>query len=304
MKTILIFGGTGFIGRHLIEELLPDYKIIVFSRNPEKQQHALNDKINLVSFDYSNPSDLVSFFDEADAIINLAGENVGEKWTTAKKQAIKSSRLNTDRLIIDVFNQSKIKPNVIIQGSGMGVYGFEPSQDKVTEKSPLGKKGFLTQVGIEHEKSMEELKTKTRLIYLRTGLVLDKNEGALPPMAMPFKLFVGGKTGDGNHWVSWIHIKDEVKAIRFLLENQKTEGAYNLTAPNPVMNKAFAKELGKALRRPAFFKTPSFILKSAMGEMAEELLLSGLKIVPERLLQAGFRFQFEHLKDALKDIYR
>ena len=299
MKTILIFGGTGFIGRHLVHELKDDYKVIILSRNPDSHANIFPDKVSVVK-----PESLVDLFDEADAIINLAGENVGSRWTDAKKRAIKYSRLDTDKLMTVAFNTCTNKPAVVIQGSGMGVYGFETSDEIFDEDSPLGTKGFLTEVGIAHEKALETLKDKSRLIYLRTGLVLDRKGGALPQMAMPFKIFAGGYSGNGKQWVSWIHIKDEVRAIRFLLENTKAEGAYNLTAPEPVRSKDFAIALGKALHRPSWFHSPATLLKLMMADMADELLLSGLKIVPKRLLDAGFKFQFETIEEALNEIYQ
>lgn len=303
MKNILIFGGSGFIGRHLIDELINNYNITVVSRNPSRLKNTFPIKVKLTNLSYNDPEKNILFFDEADAIINLAGENVGGRWTSVKKQAIKNSRLDTDKLIVNVFNLCTNKPSAIIQGSGMGVYGFEKSDNAFTEESPLGTTGFLTEVGIEHEKSLETLEGKTRLIFLRTGLVLDGKDGALPPMAMPFKFFGGGPVGNSRQWNSWIHVEDEVRAIRFLMENQNAKGPYNLTAPKPVKNKDFAKALGKALHRPSFFKVPASFLKLGMGEMADELLLSGLKIIPKRLLDDGFQFKFENLNDALKDIY-
>jgi len=303
MKNLFIFGGSGFIGRHLIEDLKNNYRVAVLSRNPKNHQCFFSDKIRMEKIDYSKPDNLIRFFDEADAIINLAGENVGSRWTKSKKNAIKNSRLNTDKLIVNAFKGCSKKPGTIIQGSGMGVYGFETSDEAFTEDSSLGTKGFLTEVGIAHEKVLEPLKEKTRVIFLRTGLVLDGKEGALQQMAMSFKLFIGGPLGNGNQWNSWIHIKDQVRAIRYLLEHEKTEGAYNLAAPYPVRNNDFSKTLGKALNRPSFFPTPPLFLKLAMGDMADELLLSGLKILPKKLLDAGFQFQFEHIEEALQDIY-
>ena len=303
MKHILIFGGTGFIGRHLFENLKDNYHITIPSRNPQKYQHLNGERIRIVQMDQHKVDAFIKFFDEADAVINLAGENVGSRWSVSKKQAIRSSRLDTDKFIVDAFNACKQKPTVVLQGSGMGVYGFEKSDDPYTEESPLGTKGFLTEVGISHEQMLKPLERKTRLIYLRTGLVLDGKEGALPPMAMPFKLYGGGPVGNGLQWNSWIHIKDEVMAIRYLLENKRCEGAYNLTAPHPVTNNEFAKTLGKVLQRPSFFRVPSLFLKLGMGEMADELLLSGLKIIPKRLIDDGFKFKFEHIHNALGEIY-
>lgn len=303
MKNLLIFGGSGFIGRNLIKELSGNYNITVVSRNPDKQKNLFSSEIKFAQIDYSNPDEFASILNDTDAIINLAGENVGERWTNKKKQAIKNSRLNTDKFIVSAFNACSNKPEVIIQGSGMGVYGFGPSDEEFNENSPLGANGFLTEVGIAHEKSIAVLAKETRLVYLRTGLVLDGKDGALPQMAMPFKFFGGGPVDNGKQWNSWIHIKDEVRAIQFLLENPKASGAYNLTAPNPVSNKQFAKALGKAMHRPSSFPAPAFFLRLAMGNMADELLLSGVKVIPDKLTKAGFQFQYAHINNALEEIY-
>jgi uncharacterized protein (TIGR01777 family) len=229
--------------------------------------------------------------------------NVGSRWTESTKKAIKSSRLDTDKMIVEAFGVCIDKPEVIIQGSGMGVYGFDPSDEEVTEKSPLGTSGFLTEVGIAHEGILEPLKDKTRLIHLRTGLVLHGTEGSLPQMAATFKMFLGGPMGSGRQWTSWIHINDEVRAIRFLMENEKASGPFNLTAPHPVRNSDFSAALGKAMHRPSWLHTPAAFLHIIMKDMADELLLGGLKIVPERLLEEGFHFGFPDVEEALRDLY-
>jgi len=303
LKKILIFGGSGFIGRHLVDEIKDNYHITVFSRNPDKALERLPAAVNIEKTDLKKPEDIAWFFDEADAIINLAGENVGSRWTKKKMNAIRESRLGVDRLIAGAFQKAEQKPSCIIQGSGMGVYGFKPSDEEFTEDSPLGKEGFLTDVGIAHEKALASLEGRTRLVFLRTGLVLDRKGGALPLMAGSFKIFLGGPTGTGKQWTSWIHILDEVRAIRFLLEKESASGAFNLTAPNPVRQKEFAKALGKAIHRPTAITTPASFLKMMMGPMAGELLLGGLKIIPKRLMEAGFQFQYPTIEEAFGDIY-
>ena len=304
MKRIAIFGGSGFIGSHLVRELKDDYRITILSRNPDKVKSLNHESVEIVKFDYSDPDLLIPLFEISDIIINLAGVNVGARWTESTKKAIRSSRLDTDKLIVEAFGACVDKPEVIIQGSGMGVYGFDPSDEEVTEKSPLGTSGFLTEVGIAHEEVLEPLKDKTRLIHLRTGLVLHGKEGSLPKMAASFKMFLGGPMGSGRQWTSWIHIKDEVRAIRFLMENEKTSGPFNLTAPGPVRNSDFSAALGKAMHRPSWLHTPTAFLHMIMKDMADELLLGGLKIVPERLLEAGFRFRFKHIEEALNELYQ
>ncbi len=158
-------------------------------------------------------------------------------------------------------------------------------------------------MAISHEVTFHQLESLARVVYIRTGLVLDSDDGALPKITMPFKFFVGGRIGNGNQWSSWIHIEDEVRAIRFLIENKNSHGIYNLTAPNPVKQKKFASQIGVALKRPSYLPKPAFGLRMFMGAMADELLLNGLKVVPKRLLDDGFKFNFETIDEALSDIY-
>lgn len=304
MKKIIIFGGSGFIGRHLLNELGEGYEIALMSRNPANLSVNLPKAIRPHKIDFTRPKKLYPYFEQADGIINLAGESVDGRWTEAKKLEIENSRIKIDRVILNTFNDTKNNIKFIIQGSGMGVYGLSRNEFRIDETSKLGKHGFLTRIGLTHEKTLSPLQDKTRIVLLRTGLVLDKDEGALPKMAAAFKSGFGGQLGNGKQWNSWIHIKDEVRAIKFLIENEDARGAYNLTAPNPVKQKEFATILGSALNKPSFFKKPGFLLKMMMGEMADELLLKGLHVLPKRLLDEGFKFQFDTLEEALKDIYK
>ncbi len=301
MKKLIIFGGTGFIGKHLTYLLEKNYEIIIPSRNPEKHKEKFNNSIKLVKT--GNPEILLPFFEKAYGIINLAGENVGGRWTKTKKDAIYKSRLQTDLIIYEIMKNVKNSPQVIIQGSGIGVYGTNTSNKPITEESPLGTSGFLTKTGIDHEKAFDKLKDKTqRVIFLRTGLVLDKNEGSLPQFLLPFRFFIGGKLGNGKQWISWITIEDEINAIRFLLENNNCKGAYNLTSPQPIRQKDMAIIIGKLIHKPALMSTPSFILQFIMKEMANELILNGKYILPKQLLNQGFVFRYQNMEQALKAI--
>ena len=302
MKKILLFGGSGFIGKHLIEELYSDYEITVLSRNPEKLPKELLEKVSSAQLDLNNFLTLVPLFETSDCIINLAGESVDGKWTEAKKTAILESRLSIDKIIIEAFEKAAKKPETIIQGSGVGYYGMAKIDDPVTVEYKSLSNSFLTDVALQHEAIFDEITLQTRVIFIRTGIVLDKNEGALPKMSMPLSFFAG-KIGDGKQWMPWIHIKDEVKAIRYLLEDTDCEGPYNLTSPNPVRQEDFVEALGEELDKRPFFPVPAFMLKAMLGEMADELLLNGMKVVPERLMKTGFRFQFETIEKALRNIY-
>ena len=239
----------------------------------------------------------------AKGVINLAGENVGGRWSKNKMEKIKKSRLEVDSIIVRVIRGVKIKPEVVIQGSAIGIYGFTRNTIDVTEETPLGQRGFLPKVAISHEESLQQIESLTRVVYLRTGLVLDANEGALPKIANLFKYYIGGKLGSGKQWNSWIHIQDEVRAIKYLLENTKSTGPYNLTAPNPVQNDEFSRAIGKVLKKPSFMPAPSFIIRLLKGNMGNELLLGGLKVIPSKLESEGFKFNFKNIDDALANIY-
>lgn len=306
MKKILIFGGTGFIGRHLIGLLGNDYEVAVVSRDPEKHKNTFHAAVELVQLEYKNPVQLLSFFNKSDVVINLSGENIGGgRWTKAFRQRVDHSRQKVDELIVDLFEKANTKPGLIIQASAIGIYGSKIDDAEITETTAtVDEVGFLAAVASKHEKRLEVIKNKTRLVFIRTGIVLDKKEGALPEYALPFKLFAGGKLGSGKQWIPWIHIKDEIRAIHFVIENEKSTGPVNLTAPKPVRQVKFAKVLGKALHRPAWIPAPAFGLRLVLGkEKADSLLLTGLRVMPKKLIDNGFKFQFSQLEDALINIY-
>lgn len=305
MQKIAILGGTGFIGRHLIKKLEEEYEVVILSRSPEKHKDLEKGQVVVVKADYNDPAALATVFSTADGVVNLIGESVASRWTAKEKQKIYNSRVHNSRLLVQAFHLATKKPSFLIQGSGISVYGnsAENQDATFTEYSPLVNDGFLSKVGVDNEKAVKELEGSTRVVYIRTGIVLDRDEGALPKMTLPFKFFIGGPLGTGNQWSSWIHIKDEVRAIKFLAEN-KVEGAFNLTAPNPVTNGQMASAIGKVLVKPSVIHTPAFVLKLMLGEMAEELLLNGLSVTPRRLMDAGFKFDYNTIKDALIHIYK
>ncbi len=287
----------------MIEELKDDFEIVVISRRPRTIAKELGEGIIVERLHKRDVTKISNQFEGAEAIINLAGENLIGKWNKKKMSKIKKSRLDVDTIIVRAFRGTEDKPKVVIQGSGIGIYGLSRNTIEVTEETPVGQRGFLTKVAISHEEAFKQLEKLTRVVYLRTGLVLDSREGALPRIAMPFKLFVGGKLGNGNQWNSWIHIDDEVRAIRFLIENKDARGVYNLTAPNPVSQKQMAAQIGNALKRPSYLPKPAFGLRLFMGVMADELLLNGLNIVPKRLVNDGFKFNYETIESAMEDSY-
>ncbi len=299
---VLITGGTGLIGRRLTEDLLQDgHEVVVLSRRPEAHQATMPADVRLVRWDGRTPEGWGALVNEVDAVVNLAGENIAAgRWTAARKQRIRESRVNAGRALVAALEAAHTRPRVLVQASAVGYYG--PRGDEVlTEEAPPGE-DFLARVAVEWEASTAPVeKMGVRRVIIRTGVVLTPEGGALRRMLLPFKLGLGGPMGNGRQWFPWIHIADEVGAIRFLIENEHTSGPYNLTAPNPVRNVAFARALGRVLRRPAILPVPAFTLRLLFGEMAT-VVLDGQRALPKRLLEAGYTFRFVEVESALRDL--
>jgi uncharacterized protein len=203
---------------------------------------------------------------------------------------------------VDAVERVDRKPGVVIQSSGVNYYGPRSGEKQVIEKTSPGK-DFLANVTIEWEMSTVGVeKYGVRRPVIRQGVVLAREDGALPKMALPYKLFVGGPVGTGRQWLAWTHITDNVRAIRFLIENGRANGPFNLCSPNPVTNRRFSKVLGKVLKRPSFIPVPAFMLKLILGEMST-VLLEGQRVVPKRLQELGFKFQFPEIEPALREIF-
>lgn len=298
METVLITGGTGFIGRHLIPLLQKDnYKIIVISRTPSKYENDLFFKhVELVK-DFSQ-------VEHADIVINLAGANLSAKrWTNQYKQEIVTSRLDTTHDLIDWFSRQEQKPHTLISGSATGFYGAR-GNDILDESSTSGSASeFQVRLCSQWEDAAYRAEGfGVRVCCIRTGVVLG-DEGALPQMALPFKFGLGGKLGSGNQYFSWIHINDHVRAVMHLINNKDLQGSFNLTAPNPVTNEVLTKTLGKVLNRPTFMTVPGFALKLTVGEMAK-ILLTGQRVIPKKLEESGFEFEYPELEQALTQILK
>ncbi|WP_018983843.1 TIGR01777 family oxidoreductase [Salinimonas chungwhensis] len=291
---ILITGGTGFIGRHLIDALHLTHDITVLTRDKSKAGSALPQNITLI-----NALTEISDFSALDAIINLAGEPIADsRWDAKQKRRICESRWEITRELVDRINATENPPATFLSGSAIGFYGRQGDKT-VTEAQHHVHDEFTHELCKKWEEIALEAADVTRVCLLRTGVVLAKGEGALDKMALPFKLGLGGKMGNGKQYMSWIHIRDMVQAIIFLLKNADCNGPFNMTAPHPVTNKTFTSTLADVLNRPAIFTVPAFALKAAMGEAAE-MLLTGQKVIPEKLQEAGFTFEYPLLESALK----
>jgi len=272
------------------------------SRDVRRAAPLIGDYAKIFEWDGRSTGTWISQADGAYAIINLAGENISQgRWNQSKKAGILHSRLDATRAVVAAIKLIGNKPSVVVQASAIGYYGSSRTEE-FNENSQPGK-GFLADVCKKVELCTEPIEgLGVRLVIIRTGVVLGRDGGALPNLVKPFKMFFGGHPGSGRQWFSWISLEDQVAAIRFLLENEKQRGVFNLTAPEPVTMKGFCKTLGKVLKRPSLLFVPGFVLRLMLGEMADEMILSGQKVVPEKLVNAGFHFKYTKVEDALKAI--
>lgn len=302
---VIITGGTGLIGSALAASLGADgHEVVVLSRNPA--QYTTPAGVRAEKWDGKTAESWGHLADGADAIVNLAGESVaGEglfpsRWTPERKERILQSRLNAGKAVVQAIEAAQVKPKVLIQSSAVGYYG--PRGDELVDETALPGNDFLAQVVIEWEGSTAVLEAMdVRRVLIRTGVVLSPNGGALRPLVLPFKLFAGGPIGSGNQWFPWIHIEDEVQAIRFLIENETAQGVFNLSAPHPLTNKAFARVIGQVLKRPSFIPVPAFALQLMFGEVATALL-TGQRAIPQRLQTMNFTFKYPEAPAALRNL--
>jgi uncharacterized protein len=300
---ILVTGGTGMIGQRLVDRLTQDgHQVVVLTRSSSARPTSARTGVRYVEWDSKSGAGWSDELRDTEAIINLAGANLsGGRWTRSRKDLILNSRLNAGAAIIDAVERSGHIPKRLIQASGISYYG-DRRDSTVTETEGPGT-DFLARVCIEWEQATAPLENKgVKRAVIRTAPVLDLEEGALPPISLPFLLFVGGRTGAGDQGFSWIHMDDQIEAIRFLLVRPELTGPFNLCSPEPVSNAELATTLGRVLNRPAFLPAPAFAFRLALGEVADTILL-GQYALPQRLEEAGFRFKFPHIEEALRDMF-
>jgi len=236
-----------------------------------------------------------------DAVIHLAGESVVGRWTDAKKKAVRESRVLGTRNLATALAKSDAKPGVLVCASAVGFYGNR-GDELLREESPSGR-GFLPEVCREWEAASRiAAEAGIRTVNIRIGLVLSPTGGALQKMLPPFKLGLGGRLGPGTQWWSWVHVHDIVGAIYHIIQTESLSGPVNLVAPSPVRNEEFTRALASVLRRPAVFPVPAFAARLALGEMAQELMLSSQRVVPEKLVTSAYSFRFRELRAALEDL--
>jgi len=297
---VVITGGSGLIGRKLAAELAAaGYEVVVLSRRPQEAQPALPAGVQVAAWDGRSAEGWAVWADGAHAIVNLAGSNIAQgRWTPERKQAILQSRLSAGYAVVQAVQQAAHKPQVVIQASATGYYG--PRGDEIITGESAAGADFLARVCVEWERSSAKVaEMGVRHVVIRTGMVLSQEGGAFPKIVAPFRFFLGGPLGNGRQWYPWIHIMDEVGAIRYLIESDRALGAFNLVAPSPVTARDFARLLGEAMERPATVPVPAVIMQLMFGEMAT-ILLHGQRAIPQRLQELGFRFQYPRLEEALR----
>jgi uncharacterized protein (TIGR01777 family) len=282
------------------------HEVTVLSRRPESKRGLIPARVQLAKWDAQSAEGWGHLAEGADALLNLAGENLaGEgliptRWTKARKQKIMDSRVQAGRAVVRAVEAAADKPKVVIQASAVGYYGAR-LDEPLTEAARPGA-DFLARVCVEWERSSQPVEALgVRRAIIRSGVFLSPQSGALARLLLPFRFFVGGPMGSGNQWLSWIHPQDEIEAILYLIKHEGAQGPFNLCSPVPVTNRTFAKRLGRVLRRPAFFRIPGFLLRAALGEVASTVL-EGQRALPQALQDLGYDFRFPQIEPALRDV--
>lgn len=290
---VVIAGATGFLGSALVAELGKEG--VTVRRLRRRGGGDMRDIVWHPERGELDPGAL----EGADAVVNLAGEPIAQRWTSEKKAAIRDSRILATTLLARTIARLERPPGVFLSGSAIGIYG-DRGDEELDEQSPTGS-GFLAETAVAWERAAETASSaSTRVVLLRTGIVLNPAGGALAKMLLPYKFGLGGRIGSGKQWMSWIGLEDWVRAVVFLLRAATVNGPVNLVAPSPVPNGGFAKTLARVVGRPTLGLVPALLVELLFGEMGRETLLGSQRIHPRRLMEAGFQFAHSTLEPALR----
>ncbi|MFZ2312634.1 MAG: TIGR01777 family oxidoreductase [Methylobacter sp.] len=293
---ILITGGTGFIGSALVKSLIEQgHTVTVLSRSPDKVAKIFDSGVNALGSLTQLKAE-----DRYQVIINLAGAPIVDaRWSEARKQLIRDSRIGLTEQLITCIARMTVKPELLISGSAIGYYGDQGDTVLTEQSTPY--EDFSQQLCADWEATAKQAEQfGVRVCLIRTGLVIASGGGFLQRMLPTFRLGLGGRLGDGRQWMSWIHRKDWISIAQTMIADSTMRGAYNATAPNPVTNAEFTRILAKCLKRPALLPVPACLLKMLLGEMSQ-LVLGSQRVMPERLLAQGFKFQYDELTAALNE---
>jgi uncharacterized protein (TIGR01777 family) len=294
--TLLIAGGSGFLGTALTKAFrAAGHRVMILTRRPQREGDVLWS---------TKPTDTTwrHALDRSDAVINLAGASIAAtRWTDERKREIRASRMQPTQALVSAIAAATRAPTVFISGSAVGIYGIR-GDEVITEETPAGS-DFLSAVCRDWETLALEASSRSRVVLLRSGVVLGREGGALPQLALPFRLFAGGPVGTGQQYLSWISLADWIGIVQWTLTRNHVSGPLNLTAPTPVTNAEFARTMGRVLSRPSFVPTPAFAVRFAFGELADALILGGQRVVPTRATALGYEFKHQTLEPALREIY-
>ena len=293
---ILIAGGSGFLGSAIANTMqLAGHKVWILTR--KKPKHS-----NEIHWDGKTAGEWIDRIADMDAVINVTGFGLEHwPWTERQKQRFHESRVNPGIALVSAIKQSQNRPEVMLQISGINFYGTE-GETIADEWTPPGD-DFLAQLTVQWEASTQPIEEMgVRRIIARTAVVLDSHAGLFPRMVLPVRLFVGGPLGDGRQAMPWIHLADQTGALRFLLEDDKTRGVFNLISPTPTSNATFMRAIAEILHRPYWLNTPTFLLKGVLGEMSV-LVVEGRYSKPRRLVEYGYKFQYPNIENAVRDLF-
>ena len=300
MSTVLLSGASGFIGAQLAQSLTADgHRVVRLARTEGRSAPGVTDAV-LWDPEAGTIDREALARARPNAVVNLAGEPIAQRWTRRRRQQIRDSRVNGTRALALAIAALPEKPAVLVSGSAMGYYGAHRGDELLNEESAPGS-DFLARTAQEWEQATAPASDAgIRVVLSRTGLVLGTEGGALQRMLPPFRLGVGGRLGSGRKWMSWIALDDTVRALRFLIDSPSTRGPVNLVAPEPVRNAEFTATLARALGRPAILPVPAVALELLFGRMADNTILASQRVTPKRLADAGFEFRHPRLHEALR----
>lgn len=299
---IVMTGGTGFIGRALCASLSREgHRVTILTRNAREASKLLGAIMTAVEWNGREAGGWEDCLEGADGVINLAGAPIAEaRWTDARKRLLTDSRVLTTRLLVGAMSRRSSKPRTLVSASGIGYYGA--SDDRVLDEGAVRGRGFLADLCLAWEaEALQAAEFGTRVVLLRTGMVLEQGGGALPKMLVPFRLFVGGPIMPGTQWVSWIHRRDHIGLIQWALRTPTVSGPVNAVARTPVTMSEFSETLGKVMHRPSWFPVPGLALNVALGELGT-LMTTGQRVSPAKALSGGYVFQYPTLEPALQAI--